>query len=129
MTASARTRHHQAQKLGLWAERLCVWLLRLKGYSVLQQGLVIGRGTGAGQIDIIARRGAVLVFIEVKARRSHDEAAHAISTAQKQRLTRAAEVFLARNPAFANCAVRFDAMLVAPGRFPLHITDAWREPS
>jgi putative endonuclease len=91
----------------------------------MERSVVTGRGTGAGEIDIIARRGRVLAFIEVKARPELDQAAAAISMAQQQRLVRGAEAYLARHPQFSGLQPRFDAMLVAPGHWPRHLMDAW----
>jgi putative endonuclease len=115
-----------ARQRGRWAETLAVLLLRLKGYRVLARGMVTGRGSGAGEIDIVARRGGLVAFVEVKARRSLAEAAEAVSASQRRRIIRAAEGFLARRPELAGLAVRFDAVLVAPGRWPKHVTGAWR---
>jgi putative endonuclease len=125
--ADRRARGRKARRRGRWAERICLWLLRLKGYSIVAHGHVTGRGTGAGEIDIIARRGSVLAFIEVKARGKQSLAAAALSRNQRHRLTRAAAGFLARRPDLASCAIRFDAILLAPWHWPCHLIDAWRE--
>ena len=117
----------KAQTWGRRAEGLCVWVLRLKGYGIVARRHVTGRGSGAGEIDILARRGGVLAVIEVKARASLEEAAHALRPQQRQRLVRAATALLARRPDLADLALRFDAMLVAPGRWPRHVMDAWRD--
>ncbi|MDR3439642.1 YraN family protein [Telmatospirillum sp.] len=119
-------RRRLARRRGRWAEWLCRWWLRAKGYAILAQGHVNGRGTGAGEIDIIARRGGLIAFIEVKARATHALAGAALSANQQRRLTRGAAAFLARHPQYANCSIRFDAMLVAPWHWPRHVTDAWR---
>lgn len=116
-----------AQRRGRRAETLCIWALRLKGYGVLARRHVTGRGTGAGEIDIVARRAGVVAFIEVKARPSLAQAAEAVSPQQRRRLARAAAAFLAHRPDLAACTPRFDAMLVAPWRWPLHLIDAWRD--
>lgn len=127
MSASARRRKGlQARRRGRWAEWLCILSLVLRGWRIMGRGITGGRGTGAGEIDIIARKGRLLSVIEVKARPSRAAAAAAISPDQRQRLARAAAVFLARHPHLAGLDVRFDAMLVAPGRWPHHIKDAWR---
>ncbi|HEY1719697.1 MAG TPA: YraN family protein [Magnetospirillaceae bacterium] len=129
-TAAVRPGRHErgkrARKLGKWAELLCVASLTLRGWRILDRSAALSRGTGVGEIDIVARRGATLAFIEVKARPSLDDAAAAISTHQQERLIRAAEAYLARNPALQRCAPRFDAMLVVPRRLPRHVRDAWR---
>lgn len=119
-------RGQRARRLGRWAEFLCMALLILTGWRILARGAVTGRGTGAGEIDIVARRGQTVAFIEVKARPTYGDAAGAISPLQRERLARAAEAFLARRPELAHCGVRFDAMLVAPGGLPRHLKDAWR---
>lgn len=80
-----------------------------------------------GEIDLIARRGHVLVFVEVKARGDFATAADSVSHHQRRRITRAARAFLASRPELGNLDIRFDVMLVSPLRLPRHITDAWRE--
>jgi putative endonuclease len=102
-------------------------VLRAKGYAILARGHVTGRGTGAGEIDIVARRGRVVAFVEVKARPDTDRAAIAIAPWQRRRLVRGAAAFLARHPELGDCRVRFDAMLVVPWRLPCHLIDAWRD--
>jgi putative endonuclease len=116
-----------ARRQGHLAELACRWLLRLKGYSILAHGHVTGRGTGAGEIDIIAKRGRLLAFIEVKIRAEQSVAATAITRNQRHRLTRAAAAFVAQRSDLADCAIRFDAMLLAPWRWPCHLIDAWRD--
>jgi putative endonuclease len=124
VTASPSRR--AARRRGQWGEILAAWWLRLKGYRVLARSYAIGRGRGAGEIDLIVRRGGVIAFVEIKARASLAEAAHAISAAQLQRIIRGAQAFVSGHPELAACVLRFDAVLVAPGCFPRHISDAWR---
>ena len=110
-----------AEKRGKTAERLCRWHLRLKGYRILASRYK----TPLGEVDLIARRGQVLVAIEVKARPDFDRANESISLQQKRRITRALTHFLGGRPDLATLAARFDVMLVAPGRWPRHLIDAW----
>ena len=125
-TASRR----QAWRYGRRAEWLCLWYLRLKGYRILATNL---RMTG-GEVDIVARRGRVVAFIEVKARRTLDEAREAVRPRQQERVARAAQEFLAARPGLAGLDGRFDALLLAPGRSPrnwlfrrpVRVHDAWR---
>jgi putative endonuclease len=100
----------------------CVWRLRLAGYRVLARRF----RSPAGEIDIVARRGGVLAFVEVKARATYEQAAFALTDSQLRRIARAAEAFAARHPALLGCAWRFDAMLVTPRGWPRHMTDVWR---
>ena len=116
----------QARRRGKMAETLAAVWLRLKFYRILARGVSGGRGSGAGEVDIVARRGKVVAFIEVKSRPSPTEAAESLGPAQRRRIERAAGAFLARRPDLAGCHVRFDAILMVPGRLPRHIPDAWR---
>lgn len=111
---------------GRRAEWLAAWWLRLKGYRILARNHPGGRGTGLGEIDIVARRGGVVVFVEVKTRPDQDSAAHAIGSRQQRRIALAAARFVAHRPDLARCDLRFDAVLMAPGRWPRHILAAWR---
>lgn len=115
-----------ARRRGQWAEVLAAWWLRLKGYRVLARGYALGRGRGAGEVDLIVRRGRTIAFVEVKARASLAEAAQAISPAQQARIARAAQAFVAGRADLAGCTLRFDAVLVTPKARPRHISDAWR---
>ena len=92
--------------------------LKLKGYSVVCTNYIVGRGTGAGEIDLIVKKNRTLVFVEVKKRQNIDAAAYAILPKQQMRIRRAAEVFLARFADYQNFDIRFDAVLV---QFPLKI--------
>jgi putative endonuclease len=113
---------------GLRAEQLAAWWLRLKGYRVLGQRVRVG----GGEIDVLARRGGVLVVVEVKARASLAACHETVTPWKQQRLARAAEAVLAGHGKFAGLAagdidtIRFDVVWVAPRHWPRHIKDAWR---
>jgi putative endonuclease len=120
-------RERPGQRRAAWgrgrsAERIAAWWLRLKGYRILARGL----RTPVGEIDLIARRGAVLAIVEVKARPDLDQAGGALLPRQQARIERAAAAFLQREPALAALDLRFDVVLVAPGRLPRHLPNAWR---
>jgi putative endonuclease len=119
MRPSAERR--RAWRLGRRSEWLCAWYLRLKGYRILARNLRLP----AGELDLVARRGRLLVFVEVKARAGPADP-EAITPRQRRRIERAAGAFLGRNPALAGLDCRFDALLLARGRLPVHIADAWR---
>ena len=78
-----------------------------------------------GEIDIIARRRGLLVFVEVKARDNLDDAAWSVTDRQRARIVAAAQAWLARYTDNRIRDIRFDAMLVAPGRVPRHIPAAF----
>jgi putative endonuclease len=113
----------KAYAFGRRAEDLAVLALRLKGYRVLARRVRLA----GGEIDIVARRGATLAFVEVKARPSRDAALMALTPAQRRRQERAARAWLAGRPALLARArtLRFDLVLVAPWRWPRHLADAW----
>ena len=115
-------RRQRAQRRGRFAEWLCLWHLRLRGWRILARGW----RCPSGEIDILARRGSVLAVIEVKSRNEIDAAASALTPRQRRRIARAAEAFLLSRPDLASLDLRFDLMLVAPLRFPRHWRGAWR---
>ncbi len=118
-----RRNRRAAERRGRWAETLAAWRLRLAGYRVIARNFRVP----VGEIDLIARRGQILIFVEVKARRDVLAAAEAVRIAQRQRIRNAATAFLARRPDLAGLDMRFDAILVAGGLIPRHLADAWRD--
>ena len=104
-----------AEKRGRFAEALCVATLRLTGWRVLARRMPAGRGTGLGEIDIVARRGTTVAFIEVKARADFTAAAESITAQQRARIARNADGYVQRHGELAGCNVRFDVMLLAGG--------------
>lgn len=118
MTALSR---RTGYRLGLRAENIAAWLLRAKGYRVLERRFA----SRAGEIDLIARKGRSLVFCEVKARANLESAAESIRPFQRARIVRGAEDFLSRNPHYTTYDLRFDAILIAPRKMPRHIKAAF----
>jgi putative endonuclease len=110
-----------AFKLGLSAETRAAALLIAKGFHIVARRF----RCPAGEIDIVARRGTLLIFVEVKARAALDDAAWSVTDRQKRRIASAAAAWLAANPDDANCDMRFDAVLVAPRSLPRHIAAAF----
>ena len=110
-----------AFRLGLSAESRAAILLIAKGYRILARRWK----TPFGEIDIVARRRGTLVFVEVKARERADDAAEAVTGRNQRRIIAAAELWLARNPADAQRDIRFDVVLVTPGKIPEHIANAF----
>lgn len=115
-------RRRRAHRRGRWAESLCLWSLRLRGYRILARDYRVA----VGEVDILARRGAVLAAIEVKARPDAASASEAVTPRQRRRIARAAAHFLARHPGLSRLTLRFDVMLVIPGRLPQHLPNAWQ---
>jgi putative endonuclease len=114
-------RRKGARRFGLRAEVLAAFWLRLNGFRILARNY----SAAGGEIDIVARRGRLVVFVEVKARPSVEAAQVAIDARKIARVSRAARFWLAANPSAMECALRGDALLVAPGRFPRHVASAF----
>jgi putative endonuclease len=119
MSAAAPRRGRE--RAGRRAEAIAAWWLRLKGFSLLATRW----RTKVGEIDLVARRGDVVVFVEVKRRATLAAAAEAVSATNRARVVRAAAQYLARHPELAACTARFDAVLLAPWRAPRHLEAAW----
>ena len=107
--------------LGLSAESRAAAYLVAKGYRIAARRF----RSPVGEVDIVARRGRVLVFVEVKARSTLDAAAESLQPRQQRRIAAAASAWLALNPHAADSNIRFDAVLVAPRKIPRHIPAAF----
>lgn len=120
-----RTDRRNAYRRGHAAEHVAALALRLKGYSILAQRF----RCPAGEIDLIARRGTHIAFIEVKARASEVAALEAVSRFQVHRILRSAEVWLGQNEQSGllpdDYSASFDLMLVAPFKWPKHLQAAF----
>ena len=107
---------------GIYAETLASLLLRAKGYRILEQRY----RTPCGEIDMIAKRGKWLCFIEVKARPNNDAGLYAVQPKAQQRIMRSAEIYIAQNPGFDACNMRFDVITCVPGQLPQHHENMWQ---
>ncbi|MGB7099765.1 MAG: YraN family protein [Xanthobacteraceae bacterium] len=121
MDAGPRRERVAAFRLGLSAESRAAMLLIAKGYRIAARRWK----TPFGEIDIVARRRRTLVFVEVKARMHVDDAAEAVTERTQRRIIAAAELWLVHHPDDTQRDIRFDVMLVAPGRMPQHIANAF----
>ncbi|MGA7186496.1 MAG: YraN family protein, partial [Pseudolabrys sp.] len=110
-----------AFRVGISAESRAAAFLIAKAFRILARRW----RSPVGEIDIVARRRQLLVFVEVKARASLEEAAESVNERQRRRIAAAAEVWLAANPDETIRDCRFDAILVTPGKIPRHIPAAF----
>lgn len=106
---------------GISAESQAASWLVGQGYRILARRFKCA----AGEIDIVAGRRQTVIFVEVKARASFDEAALSVSPRQRSRIATAAEIWLANNPKVEFQDLRFDAILIVPGKPPRHIPGAF----
>ena len=110
-----------AFKTGVSAEGRAAAFLMLKGYRILAKRF----RTPYGEIDLVARRGNLLIFVEVKARATLDEAAFAVTPRQQARIIDAAQGWLVAHPEHADFELRFDVILIAPRHLPRHLLAAF----
>lgn len=123
MEERRREKGRRARRDGRRSEWFCALWLMAKGYRILGFRL----RTAQGEIDILARKGAVVAVVEVKRRMRLEDALEAVSWRQRERLSRAAAAIASRRPELAGLPVRVDLIALAPGRLPRHIHDAWRD--
>ena len=115
-----RERRQQAERGGRRAERLAAWWLRLKGWRIL----AVRARTPVGEVDLVARRGRTLAFVEVKARAKHEAAELALDDWRLRRVARAAEALVPRYARDGD-EIRIDALFIVPGRLPRHLANVW----
>ncbi len=116
-----RLKRRKAWRRGHVAEYFAAVFLMLKGYRIL----AIRHRTKLGEIDIVARKGDLAVFVEVKSRRGAQEAIDAVSFSSQRRIRAASDLWLARQPDFALLSQRYDIVAMLPGRWPQHFPDAF----
>jgi putative endonuclease len=110
-----------AEKRGRGAETLACWYLRLKGWRILSRRARV-RG---GEVDIIARRGRTLAFVEVKARATENAAGFALDEWRLRRVVTAAERLSSRYMREGD-EIRIDAVFIVPRRWPIHLANVWQ---
>jgi putative endonuclease len=110
-----------AERRGRGAETPACWYLRLKGWRILARRARVP----GGEVDIVARRGRTLAFVEVKARASFDAAGFALDSWRLRRVAVAAERLSPRYMRDGD-DVRIDAMFIVPRRWPRHLPNVWQ---
>lgn len=111
----------RAYKSGLFAETLAALMLRFKGYAIVARRYK----TPVGEIDLVALRGKRLAFVEVKRRKTAEDAAWTLPAKQRRRIVRAAQYWLAGHPNFSGHDLAFDVVLTAPWSLPRYIENAF----
>jgi putative endonuclease len=110
-----------AEQRGRGAETLACWYLRLHGWRILARRARVA----GGEVDIVARRGRTLAFVEVKGRSSDDAAAFALDQWRLRRVAAAAERLAPRFMREGD-EVRIDALFIVPRRWPRHLPNVWQ---
>jgi len=120
--ADWKLQRQQREKRGRDAENAAALWLQLKGYRILDRRA----RTPAGEIDLVAMRGSILAFVEVKARARREAALEAVTPELRKRVERAAHMWAGRRRGMELKNWRFDVVAIAPGRLPEHLREAWR---
>ncbi|QIA20974.1 MULTISPECIES: YraN family protein [unclassified Mesorhizobium] len=111
----------RAYRHGHRSEWLAAAALMVKGYRILARR----HRTRFGEIDLIARRGDLVLIVEVKARRTLMEAMEAVRYESERRIESAADLWLSRQSDYGRLSVRFDMVAVLPWRWPVHVENVF----
>jgi putative endonuclease len=113
-------KRQRAERGGRRAEWLAGLWLQLKGWRIVARRV----RTPVGEIDLIARRGRTVAFVEVKARATAEEADHALDQFRLRRVAAAANAIASRFVR-AGDDMRIDAIYIVPRRLPRHLPNVW----
>lgn len=116
-----RNRRRKAHRRGHVSEWIAAAYLLLKGYRIL----ALRYRTKLGEIDIVARKGDLAVFIEVKARGDELSAVDAVGATAQKRIRAASDIWLSRQRDAHLLSQRYDIVAVMPLRWPRHFVDAF----
>ena len=111
----------RAERGGRRAETIAAWWLRLKGWAILARRV----RTPVGEVDLVARRGRTLAFVEVKSRARRTEADLALDDYSLRRVAAAAEA-LSHRFGRKGDDIRLDAIIIVPRKLPQHLVNIWR---
>ena len=117
MALDGRDKRLRAYRKGHRGEWLAALALMVKGYRIVARRY----RTKLGEIDLIARRGDLVVIAEVKVRPTLASAMEAVAFMSERRIEAAADLWLARQPDYGRLSVRFDLVAVLPRRWPVHV--------
>jgi len=111
----------KALRRGQFSEYLAALSLMLRGYHILAMRYRVK----AGEIDIIARKGDLVSFIEVKARATAADAVFAVSGSTQSRIRNASLHWLQTRKDAGQLSWSYDIVAVRPWRWPEHFKDAF----
>lgn len=113
---SDTAKRRKANRLGYWAELKAAFWLILRGHRILERRYK----TSGGEIDIIAKKGNLILIIEVKARNSIQDCIEAVTFTAQRRIHNAADFWLAKQRHGEKLSLRFDIIAIVPGKLPKH---------
>lgn len=111
----------RAWRKGIKAEWFAGWMLRLTGHRIVATRYK----TRFGEVDLIARKGDLILMVEVKARNSVEQAVDAVTWTAQQRIRTASDVWLSKQRDHDRLSIRYDIIAVVPWRMPIHLKDAF----
>ncbi|WP_348041129.1 YraN family protein [Devosia sp.] len=111
----------KAYRGGHWGETLAALFLQAKLYRIIDRRFK----SPVGEIDLVAQRFGITVFVEVKARTHASGEAEALAAVNQQRIIRAAQYYIARHPHLAQTPLRFDVIFLARRAWPRHVINAF----
>ncbi|MDF1608338.1 YraN family protein [Hoeflea sp. YIM 152468] len=114
-------RKRRSERKGRRAELFAALSLQLKGYRIMN----LRYRTSVGEIDLVARKGDLIAFVEVKARRDLASGVDSVSYAAQRRIHAAGALFISRQPDSAQLSWRCDIVVVSPWSWPVHLEDAF----
>ena len=107
---------------GVLAEKAAAKQLKRAGYKIMEERYK----TKYGEIDLIAQKGDLIAFIEVKAHQSSEASLYAVTPRSRRRIEQSALWFLSQNPEYSEYSMRFDVMVLKDGgRSVEHLDNAW----
>ena len=92
---------------GVLAEKSAVAQLKSDGYTILHERYK----TKFGEVDVIALKGGLVAFIEVKAHKNKTDSLYAVTAKSRRRIEQSALWFLSEYPEYADFDMRFDVMV------------------
>jgi len=115
------SKRQRAYRRGHHAEWLAAFLLQLKGFRIAARRFK----TPSGEVDLIAQKKDLILFVEVKARTSHQAALDSVNQTAQRRIEAAAMWWLGQRSDAGKLSWRFDVITVVPRRWPQHFKDVW----
>ncbi len=111
----------RAQRWGHMSEWLAAGFLMLKGYRIL----AMRYKTKLGEVDIIAKKGNLIIMVEVKARRTIEEAFDSVTVTSQRRIEAAGDLWLGKQKNAHILSIRYDIIAVRPWKWPHHYENAF----
>lgn len=108
---------------GMWSEWFVSICLQMLGYKILSKRFK----TKLGEVDLIARKRSVLVFVEVKNRKKLSDALGVVDIRTQKRIINAAKLFVQKHPYEGGKGFRFDVIALYSGICVRHIRNAFNE--